>query len=228
MRTSSSCLVLASSAAGILLVILCGMTLASGVSQQTFEAVAPPEIYAAMLVRGAAWLRALVAVDDLFIAAYVTATLLLARWLARDGWHVLHTVIVVLGVTAGVLDLEENHHILAMLRIAQHGVAIPLEAILRRTDLSQLKWMLGHLAFVLVGVVLAGRDALTRIFRISLIGLQLPVGALVWAIDDPTWHVVLVWARYVAFLAGFFTIPVLVVRGERGAGASATGSGVRA
>ncbi len=78
----------ASLASAILLLVLCVMSAASGVSQQHFEWVHAPSSYAHDLVRDATWLRAIVVVDDLFVVAYVSATVFLARRLA-DAQQVL-------------------------------------------------------------------------------------------------------------------------------------------
>jgi hypothetical protein len=199
----------ASIASALLLVTACLMTLATGVSQQWFEVARAPDVYAAALVHDATPLRAIVAVDDLFIAAYVTATVLLAIRLGRPRLGPLQVLVLAGGVAAGVLDLEENHHLLAMLRVAEEGIAIPLQEIVRRTDLSQLKWMIGHLTFVFVGVSLQARDAVTRAFRASLVGWQLPIGVLCWTVSAPAWGPALAWARYLAVLAGFAVVALL-------------------
>jgi len=222
---TSKKLSIASAAAAALLFALCAMTLASGVSQQWFEWVRPPSEYAARLVRDAAWLRAIIAVDDVFIASYVTATVLLANVLARGELGVVHVLVIAGGVAAGVLDLAENHHILAMLRVAESGEAIPLGEILHRSGASQLKWMLGHLSFALVGVALPARDAMTRAFRASLVAWQLPIGALYWTLD--AWLPLLTWLRYGSLFAGFAAIAWLTRGGAR-ADAAAVGSSARA
>jgi hypothetical protein len=222
-----STLAAASLAAAVLLGTLCALTLATGVSQQWFEVARPPGEYAAALVRDAVPLRAIIALDDLFIVAYVTGSVLFAVRLARGRLGPLHVLVMVGGVAAGVLDLEENHHILTMLRLAEQGVAIPVEQILRRSDLSQLKWMLGHAAFALAGVAVVGRDAVSRALRVALVGWQLPIGALAWTVTVPALAPVLLWARYLALLSGFVTIAWLSGRGgsARVAGvAGATGA----
>src|SRR3954462_10262805 len=98
--------------AGLLLVLV-ALQLGSGVTQQWFEGVHPLDDYAARLLAQASWLRGIVAVDDVFVAAYTSAAVLAA--LARRASSPLWAVAVIAGVAAGLLDLEENHHMLAML-----------------------------------------------------------------------------------------------------------------
>lgn len=220
----------ASLASAVLLAILCALTLATGVTQQWFESFHPEGAYAARLVHDGAWLRVIVALDDAFIAAYVSASVLLGMRLGRMG--PIPLLVIAGGVAGGVLDLEENHHLLAMLRMAEADVAIPVADLMHRATLSPLKWMLGHLAFVLAGIGLHGKDPLTRVFRFSLLAVQLPIGALAWTVTSPGWATALQWARYVSFLAGFATLAWLSrSRSEPGNAAvapSAAGSGAPA
>ena len=191
-------------AAALLLTVLCAITASSGVSQQAFELVAPPADYARALVDASPWLRLLVALDDLFIVAYVLLTLFIVGHLAHERMTGLHHVALAAGVAAGCLDFAENHHLLAMLRWAEAGQSIPAEEILHRSSFSQLKWMLGHAAFVAIGTLLpASADLLRRVFRSSLLFVQLPIGVAAWTVADPTAAAVLAWARYGAFVSGF-------------------------
>lgn len=205
-RDDSSTLRAASLLAAVLLAILCGLVATTGVSQQTFEWVAPSAVYGSGLERDAAWLRVIIGIDDLFIAAYVTATLVLANRLARFGWSATTVTIAALGLAAGVLDLHENHELLALIRWVEGGGTAPADTIVARSELSQLKWMLGHLAFVLVGACWSGRGTLDRVLVVSLVFVQLPLGAATWALADPSSIAIATWARYVSFLAGFATI----------------------
>ncbi|MGH1342470.1 MAG: hypothetical protein ACRBN8_13000 [Nannocystales bacterium] len=208
--------------AAALLIILCSVTATTGVSQQSFELVRAPDVYAQALVNASFWLRTLIAIDDLFVAAYVTTTVLLVMQLAPARMTPLHWLVAGLGVAAAVLDLAENHHLLALLRWANAGQAIPADEILRRSELSQLKWMLGHTAFVGIGVLLPRAGGPVRdVFRMSLLFAQLPIGALAWAVDDATWGAVLTWARYGSFVTGFAVIGWLA---HVGFGEAATGA----
>lgn len=207
MRDDDSVLRWSSTAAAILLLTLCAITAITGVSQQRFEWVQLPDAYAAALVAQGGWLRAIVALDDLFIAAYVLATLALARKIANGRWGPVTVAIAVGGVAAGLLDLHENHDLMSMLRWTELGGALSPESIVERSDLSQLKWMIGHLAFVGVGASWPRRDGwLDKVLVASLIGVQLPIGALVWTLSDPAWIEVAIWARYGSFLSGFAVI----------------------
>lgn len=194
-------------AAALLLTVLCAITAASGVSQQAFELVAAPADYARALVDASFWLRLLVALDDLFVVAYVLLTILVVGELTGERMSGLHHFAMAAGVAAGCLDFAENHHLLAMLRWAEAGQSIPVEEILHRSSFSQLKWMLGHAAFVAIGALLpASADFLRRVFRRSLLFVQLPIGAAAWTVVDPTAAAMLAWARYGAFVSGFALI----------------------
>ena len=191
-------------AAALLLTLLCAITAFGGVSQQAFEIVSPPTDYARSLLASSAKLRLLIAIDDLFIAAYVAMTIMLATHLGRDAMTPLHWFALASGVAAGVLDLAENHHLLTMLRWAELSQPISEAEILHRSSFSQLKWMLGHTAFVAVGILLPKtREPIRRAFRTSLIFVQLPIGAATWAVTHPDWLLVLTWSRYGAFVSGF-------------------------
>ena len=197
----------ASLAAGLLLATLCAIIVLSGVSQQRFEWVQPPAEYAARLVHDAGPLRLTIAIDDLFIVAYTLATLSLARSIGTS--KAIAIVIGCGGVAAGLLDFHENHQILAMLRMAEQGTPISADVILTRSELSQLKWLVGHATFVLVGVSLpAPRTRLERSLVVSLVVFQLPVGVLVWVTSGLAFEI-FVWVRYASFLAGFFVIAAL-------------------
>lgn len=204
----------ASLTAAALLAVLVALTLGTGVSQQHFEYLAAPDRYARELLQGARALRLLITLDDAFIAAYVSATVLFVRALARRRWEALHTLVLAGGVAAGVLDLEENHHLLSLLSLAEQGVALPLAELTHRADLSQLKWMLAHVTFVLLAFALPGRAPLRVGLRAALAWAQLPVGVLCWTLTAPALLLPLSLARYGNMLAGFLALAYLTARPE--------------
>lgn len=121
----SRALSLAALLSALLLCVVCSMTLVTGVNQQWFELARAPDLYAAALRAGAEPLRAIIAVDDVFICAYVTASVLFAARLAL-GRSPLPFLIGAAVLAGGLLDLHENHHILSMLALAEKGIAPPV------------------------------------------------------------------------------------------------------
>ncbi len=191
----------------MLLALLCVMSVVGDLSPQWFERVQEPTRYAQMLRHHAGWLRAIVLVDDVFIAAYVVAGVSLAAVLAVRGWSPLPLIAAAGAVAAGVLDLAENHHILGLLGVAELELTIPVTEVLRRAELSQLKWMVAHVSFVAAGVAMprSGRR-IARLLRGSLIGVQLPIGAAAWVVVAPGLVAAVGWARLLAFVVGFALI----------------------
>lgn len=127
-RRAEPSLTFAAGSAAALLFVLCTITLLTGVSQQHFEWVHAPDRYAADLLRDEAVLRVIVAIDDLFVAAYVAVGLLLSTAVSRGSSEasvrVVSLVAAGLALAGGVLDLAENHHLLAMVRLAHAEVLI--------------------------------------------------------------------------------------------------------
>lgn len=194
-------------ASSLAFIVLFSTSLGSGVSQQWFEHVRVPEVYAGALREGAFLLRALITLDDVFIALYVATALLFARMLSRS--HALLAGCAgAAAVTAGVLDCFENHHILAMLGAAELGLNPSLAELVQRESWSALKWMLAHIGFFFAGLALTQRTPWLRFFRVSLIAFQLPIGALAWTVATPSWLVPIALARALALLAGFLFIAV--------------------
>jgi hypothetical protein len=83
---------------------------------------------------------------------------------------------------------------------------------LRRTDLSQLKWMLGHVAFAMIGLSFTSRTTAARLFQSSLVFVQLPIGALTWVVSEGATMTTFVWLRYGVLVSGFATVALLTSR----------------
>lgn len=114
---------LVSLASGLCLFALMVLSITTGANQQHFEVVLAPQTYATDLLTQASGLKWIVALDDVFIACYVTVSILFAAHLTGPSAATLRPWIVGMGVAAGVLDFVENHHILAMLHQVQSGGA---------------------------------------------------------------------------------------------------------
>jgi hypothetical protein len=195
-----------SSLALVLYLVLLAVSFASGVNQQWFEVARDPAAYAARLVAAAGPLRVLLAVDDLFIVAYVIATLALAARLAPGPGRPL---VVGLVLAAGALDLVENHHLLALLAAPTPSAGeLALQMIA-----SSTKWLLAHAAFVVIGLSITPRAPIDRGFVAAAVFVQLPLGVLVWTHPAPPLEV----ARAISLASGFL---YLAWRGDAVAGAT--------
>ncbi len=215
--------------AAAILAVMCTIVAVTGTSQQAFESFAEPSAYAEALREGAATLRAIIFLDDLFITAYVASTVLFVHWLAAGQVNWILRVVLAATLTAGVLDLMENHHILAMLRASELGTSPSSVEISGQMVASSVKWLLGHIAFALIGLVVPSTTLPMRAFRFALIFVQLPVGALAWTSADPRLSTLLEWLRYGNVMIGFVVLAVLMGQDDRGRRAdAASGSGALA
>lgn len=190
--------------AALLWAVIFVLTLASGVSAQWLEHVHKPEDYARALLEHNSVFRWHLWLDLLFLATYMTANIALVQLLAqRQGVSWFHTLLLVFGLAAGVLDLIEDQRLLATLSAAAQGVFPTLGQLADQQQVSQLKWMLGHLALVWLGIVLPARTWADRIFKFALIVIQLIVGAAVFVVNDDAWRNELIRARALNLGVGF-------------------------
>lgn len=165
-------------ASAVLFVALVVMQIVTGASQAYFEVVHPPSTYAGQMLAHAAWFRIVVALDDVFIGCYVGTFVFGALALPRRAASALFLGA---GILVGLLDLEENHHMLALLHAAEDGLPIALGDLVRRMDLSSTKFALGHLAAFFLTFLVPGHSASARALR-ALCVVQLPIGmaGVVW------------------------------------------------
>ncbi len=202
-------------ASALCLLAMLSLSWATGLNVQHFERVSTPGFWAESFLAHAQYLRWLTVFDDVFVACYVTTTLLLVqrlRALAPAGAriHALGPWVVGMGVAVGLLDVMENHHVLSLLHAVEQGQAISYDTMVSREWLSSVKWLLGHVAFFLMGVAL-WFDALPwKLFRISLIGWQLPVGAAALALAaSPEVGEALGWLKLLNVMGGFLALATL-------------------
>ena len=206
-------------ASAVLFALLVALQLGTGASQHVFELVHPPELYARLLLEKAAWLKPIFVLDDLFIGCYVAASLLAALALPRGP---LTWVAVALVGAAGLLDLEENHHLLALLDAAAAGLPLEPAQLIRRMDLSSVKWALGHLGLAAFAGLVPGRALPARAFRVAAVAVQLPVGLAGVVYGELRW--LALW-RALNLLCGFLALAWLVApRGPAAAGSGAPAS----
>src|SRR6516165_3769410 len=100
--------------AALLVFLLVGFGVATGVSQEYFEGVHPAAEYAERLMASAPLLRVDFALDNLFILAYGSFFVGLAIVLRGPADRSLVYTGLAAMLAVAVLDMVENHHIMAM------------------------------------------------------------------------------------------------------------------
>lgn len=213
-------------ASALCLLAMLALSWASGLNVQHFERVAASPWWTQALLAHALPLRWFTAIDDVFVACYLATTLLLVQRLRAEAVagariHALGPWVAGLAVLVGLLDVMENHHVLSLVHLAEQGQVITHEAMVSREWLSSVKWVLGHVAFCLMGVALWFEAWPWRLFRISLIGWQLPVGAAALALAGSAVGDLLGWLKLFNVLGGFLALAILPWPPASGSGAPA-------
>jgi hypothetical protein len=197
------------------------ITSVTGVSQETFEIVRAPDVYADGLAAHAGALRLLFAIDAAFLVIYAAAFVGFGHHIAtpRNRWFVAIGVGALLATA--LLDMTEDHHILAMVYGVEAGVRPSAGEIVFEHALSQVKFNVSYLGLVLLGLAVP-RDAWAG----RALALLLTVGTLiqsVWLYAAPVAALPAGNAgRWIGFLIGFALV-IQVVRSRAG-GATATGA----
>ncbi len=218
MRKLALQLCLASSAVLIIMTILCAVT---GASQEAHEHYAPPDAYAAGLLAHAGALRVVFGLDVAFLVLYTLLFAALAAHLRARGASVL-LLGVALGALLGtcVLDIIEDHHILALLGLAEAGRPIDDSAIAWQEIESATKFSLSYLG--LVGLALAiPRDRALGIALAAVLGIGSLANAILGSAAPPAWREQLDSGRWIGFLVGF-ALTALWLRGEPDPAVSST------
>src|SRR5689334_4451322 len=112
-------IVLAGCSAAVL-VAMVGVAIATGATQELHEHYKPPADYAADLLAHPGALRLVFGLDIGFLVLYTGFFAALAAYLTALGRPFARLALTaMLGVT--LLDIIEDHHILALLALAEHG-----------------------------------------------------------------------------------------------------------
>lgn len=206
------------------LVAMVTITLATGVSQEAFEIVRNPDSYAAQLVAHAGALRLLFAIDAAFLVIYATLFVVFGRAIVTPGTRAL--VALALGALLGtaVLDMIEDHHILAMLFGAEVGLVPSGGELAFQHTLSQVKFNLSYLGLFALGLCVPRATWAGR-----ALAALLTVGTLaqcVWLYAAPVALLPIgSFGRWVGFVVGFALVIGLARRSlPAAAGAAATGA----
>jgi hypothetical protein len=126
--------------AALMVFILVGVAVVTGVSQEYFEGLHPLPEYTERITAAAPVLRLDFAVDNLFILAYGSFFVGLAIVLRRSVDHTLVNLALAAMLGTAVLDMVENHHIMAMADAAVLGIPLSEGEIRLQAVLSLVKF----------------------------------------------------------------------------------------
>jgi hypothetical protein len=203
------------------LVAMVTVTLASGVSQETFEVVRDPDSYAAQLVAHAGALRLVFAIDAVFLVIYATLFVVFGRQIETGATRSLVTLALAALLGTAVLDMVEDHHILAMLYAAEVGATPSIGELSFQHTLSQVKFNLSYLGLFALGLAVPRATLAGRALALLLTVGTLAQGAWLYAAPVALLAVGS-FGRWVGFVVGFALVIALARRPA--AGAAATGA----
>jgi len=182
-----------------------------GTSQQNFELLNTINYYSADLLAQAIPIRTIIGFDNVFIALYTSVIILIVAQLRADNKaakELLYTILVC-GLLAGALDYLENFHILTMLSSLELGITLtPLE-IQNRMVFSMFKWHLSYFAFFLLAFTLKPQNLFEKLFCLSLLFIQLPVGVFYYILEESQIGEILFYVRYTSLVIGFVVIGII-------------------
>lgn len=218
-RTGSQPIVLLAYASILVLAAMMLITLATGVSQETFEIFRHPTIYGEELRRFAMPLRALFGLDSGFLVLYGTLIVLVARSFATDHNRGLIAIVIGAVLATALADMIEDHFILAMLRAVERGVDPTAGQIAFEHTLSQVKFNVSYLGLFVLGLCVPRRTVTGRLLALFLTIGTIVQGAWLYAAPDamlPAGN----FGRWIGFLIGFALI--IRLQHERSVDAAAT------
>ena len=154
----------------LLVFILVGMNIATGVSQEYFESMHPAREYTERIIRDAGALNAAFTVDNLFVVSYAAFFVGLGVLFKSQA----DSLVVKLGVGAmllvALLDSVENHHITAMAQSALAGIALPDAEIRTQVIISSLKFHVSCFGALLFALAFPRESRLGKIIGWLLAG----------------------------------------------------------
>ena len=193
----------------IALLAMVAVSIVTGATQEAHEHYQPPVDYAATLLAHPGALRLLMGLDVAFLVLYTGFFAVLAAYLRGRGQSTWLALGALVAVT--LLDIIEDHHILGMLALAEHGRPIDDAAIVVQDTLSATKFSCSYLAFFLFGL------AVPRTTRLGwVLAIFLTLGTLVTAVvgvgAPPSFREAFDSGRWIGFLGGFVLVAVWLRR----------------
>lgn len=206
-------------AAAAVVLAMFGTFLLTGIGQDPLQYVHTPQEYSAILLKNPPVLRLAIGLDNVFIVLYSSMFLTLGATLwKRTGSTALLLAALALMAAAGLLDLLENMHFLAMIATALKGLEISPSQIELQVWESLVKFHLSYLGLFLLGFALPDETRLEKALCFALRWVQLPVGILIY-LTPPAVAFPLVLVRFTFFFLSLLAIWLVFRRRRFGSGA---------
>ena len=185
-------------ATALVLIAMVITGLVTGAAQEPHEHFAAPEAYAHSLLEHRGGLRVMFALDIAFLVLYTGFFAALALHLRNlFAWLGFGAMTLV-----ALLDIVEDHHIVAMLETVEHGMLPSADSIAWQAAESMTKFSISYLALVLVGLAIPRTSKLGWTLALFL-GVGTLVSAIVGYAVPPEMQPSIEGGRWVGFLAGF-------------------------
>ena len=188
-------------ASAVVLVVMAVLSFSTGATQELHEHIARPEVYAAHLLAHAGALRGLMALDVAFLVLYTCFFAALAGYLRELGRPFTRLALGAM-VACALLDVVEDHHILAMLRTAELGVLPSAGAIAFQAVESATKFSVSFGSLVLFGLAVPRTTKLGWVLAAFLVAGTL-LSAIAGYAVNPDLEASFDSGRWLGFLAGF-------------------------
>ena len=193
--------ILLAGASTAVLVVMVGITFATGATQELHEWYTTPDDYAQALLVHPGALRLIFGLDIAFLIFYTAFFAAFADYLRALGRPFVRLALAAMIGTA-LLDIVEDHHILTMLSMAEHGRPISDFEIAMQQVISSTKFSLSYLSLLLFGLAIPRDTVLGFVLALFLTVGNVATGVLGYA-APPAWREQLDGGRWIGFLIGF-------------------------
>lgn len=211
MQTAKTASLLAAATAVVFLLLL-GVVLVHGVSQQYFELVHSPQKYTEELVEHSKALNIIFVLDNIFIILYTCTAFFTIKTVNKKAPFFVSFSAYILIAAVGLLDFLENFHIYSLMQQANGGIAVTAHDIQWQSTESMMKWHLAYFAFFMLGFLIPKNSFIEKLLKYSLLFWFVPTGILVYATVDTQYADLFQWIRYLNLFSGFVLICLIMRR----------------
>jgi hypothetical protein len=205
MQTAKTASLLAAATAFVFLLLL-GVVLVYGVSQQYFELVHSPEKYTEELVEHSKALNIIFVLDNIFIILYTSTAFFTIKTVSKNAPSFVSLSAYILIAAVGLLDFLENFHIYSLMQQVNGGITVTAHEIQWQSIESMMKWHLAYFAFFMLGFLMPSKSFIEKLLKYSLLFWFVPTGILVYATVDTKYADLFQWLRYLNLFSGFIMI----------------------